>query len=592
MVRCEVGMFPPRRASTLCGFSHAGCERQTFFALPLLGGSNSLDALTLVLVALGYSRACRSDCLFVSLRQRLASLGSPNLSLAAPISRSSFASGLPNARQADNIDAASVSSAVFPRRGRGGPISKGTHMKNSEQWLRLAIKVAQSYEDGTRSPRTDNIDRSIMAQCVKVLLAGRPLSQKQRDSFVESVRLRVGGQYLTREFPETAMLTARQRQTALKNDGNILTDLIACFPQAFDTDALACGTGRSNTRGIAGGTSSARDQDVHSSYPTRNADAASLLPSCGKWSGNFNGASSLAFSTERNLTERNDTERMAEMDLRSTRRSLGLAPRVPVVSPADEVALATPPEHPGSPAGSPVVSELRSAKDVAAHLSSRERRAAPSTAAAREPEAEHPQDATWPWFPGADCQFEESKAEPADKEHQEATWTGSGAEPARSFADEITPGIDAFNGLKLEASLWVNGGKLSGEIKANGETYHVNFLSYTRCEELMGRSHCASENPINHAWLTHHIWQNLGRGYRDRQSPIMGKADYAERFAVSGLYGNRRCEGRPVPRVMARACWEGEQLTAVEVYNGVELFRREMRPFRSNNPMAPAYKHA
>lgn len=61
MERCEVGMFPPRTAGTLCGFNHAGCERQTFFALPLLGGSDTLDAL--VLVALGYSRACRSDCL-------------------------------------------------------------------------------------------------------------------------------------------------------------------------------------------------------------------------------------------------------------------------------------------------------------------------------------------------------------------------------------------------------------------------------------------------------------------------------------------------------------------------------------------------
>lgn len=82
-------------------------------------------------------------------------------------------------------------------------------MKNSEQWLKLAVKVAQSYGNGTRSPRTDNIDRNMMAKCVKVLLDRRPLSQRQRDSFVESVRLRVGGPYLTREFPQTVVLTAR-----------------------------------------------------------------------------------------------------------------------------------------------------------------------------------------------------------------------------------------------------------------------------------------------------------------------------------------------------------------------------------------------
>lgn len=465
-------------------------------------------------------------------------------------------------------------------------------MKKSEQWLKLALKVAQSYGDGTRSARTDNIDRSIMAQCVKALLTGRPLSQRQRDSFVESVRIRVGGQYLTREFPKTAMLSARQCQTARKNDGNILVDLIASFPQAFDPKLMAHGTDRYANNGVATGMSSARDHDVGSSSPTCAQDVAILLPTCGERREKANCLSDLASSTEQNTTKRNETERMAEIDLRSIRRSLGLAPHVPVASPADEVALATPPERPGSPVGSPVVCELRSVGDGASQLALGERNAAPSAGAAAELRPNHPQVASRPSSASTGHQFECGGTGHADEGHQEPIARKNAEKPAKNLADEITPGLDVPSGMQLEASVWTNNNEVTGEIKVNGEAYQVNFSSYSRCEELMSRSHSNGENTINAAWLGHHMWQSLGRSYRSRQSHIVGKADHAERFAVSGLYGNRKCEGRPVPRVMARACWEAEQLTAIEIYNGTEVFRRDMRPFRSSNPKAPSYKHA
>lgn len=463
-------------------------------------------------------------------------------------------------------------------------------MSNSEQWLRLAIKVAQSYGDGTRSPRTDNIDRSIMAQCVKVLLAGRPLSQKQRYSFVESVRLRVGGQYLTREFPETAMLTARQRQTALKNDGNILTDLIASFPQAFDTDVLACGTGRSNTCGFAVGMSSARDQGVHSSYPTRISDVVSLLPTCGKWSGNVNGANILASSTERNLTERNDTERMAEMDLRSTRRSLGLAPRVPVVSPADEVALATPPEHPGSPAGSPAVSVLRSAEDVAAHMSFREKMmalgVAPPGNQSNEPAVGERPTGTRTYGDLSEAEL----AELARAAQEELRGHAALEKSPTELIGEIKPGLEVRGKMQIEAALWLKDQTLSGEITINGQKFQVKFETYTRCE---GRMYVGQkEHPMEHAWLSKHMWSSVGEPYRRRESGIIGKSERDERFAVSGLYKDWGCKGLPMPRMMVRTCWDDGELSALELYNGTEIVRQTMRANHGRSEKSPDYKHA
>ena len=75
-----MGTCPLRTNSPLYRFSRACCQRQTFLALPLFGGFDGRDALTLVLLALSYSRACRSDGLFVGHGQRLAPLGSTNLS--------------------------------------------------------------------------------------------------------------------------------------------------------------------------------------------------------------------------------------------------------------------------------------------------------------------------------------------------------------------------------------------------------------------------------------------------------------------------------------------------------------------------------
>lgn len=463
-------------------------------------------------------------------------------------------------------------------------------MKKSEQWVRLALKVAQSYGDGTRSARTDNIDRSIMAQCVKVLLAGRPLSQRQRNSFVESVRLRVGGQYLTREFPEIAMLTARQRQTALKNDGNILTDLIASFPQAFDTDVLADGTDKPASCGIAVGMSSARDQDVHSSYPTRIADAVSLLPTCGKWSGNINGASSLASSTERNLTERNETERMTEMDLRSTRRPVGLATRVPVASPADEVALATPPEHTGSPVGSPVVSSLRSAEDVAAHMSFREGMTALGVAPPRnqsdEPAAGRRSTTTRTYGDLSKAEL----AELAREAQQELRSLAPLDESAKEFTGEIKPGLEVRGKMQIEAALWLRDETLSGEITINGQKFYVNCDTYTQCENRMYLGQ--KEHPMEHAWLSAHMWSSLGMPYRKRASGIIGKMEQDERFAVSGLYKEWGCKGSPMPRIMARTCWDNGELNAIELHNGTEIVRQKMRANHGRSGRSPDYKHA
>ncbi|CAO4135355.1 hypothetical protein [Methylorubrum extorquens] len=465
-------------------------------------------------------------------------------------------------------------------------------MKNSEQWLKLAVKVAQSYGDGTRSQRTDNIDRNMMAKCVKVLLDRRPLSQRQRDSFVESVRLRVGGPYLKREFPQIVVLTARQRQTAINNTGNTLSELLDYFPQAFDIGSPDPGGSGAAKPSIVAGMSPAREQDVRSSFPICAQDAIDLLPTCGERRDKLCGYIDLASVTERNTTERNDTERMAEMDLPSIRRSLGLAPRVPVASPADEVALATPPEHPGSPVGSPVVCELRSAGDGASQLALRERSAAPSAAAASDLAPEHSQVTEWPTSSSTKNQCKYGRTGQADETCYEPIGIGKADRAPLNVASEITPGLDVPNGMQLEVSVWTNNNEVTGEIKISGEAYQVNFSSYSRCEELMSRSHSNGENTINAAWLGRHMWENLGRSYRDRQSHIVGRADHAERFAVSGLYGNRRCEGRPVQRVMVRACWEGDNLAAIEVFNGTEVFRRKMKPFRSSNPKAPAYKHA
>ncbi|MHB2206611.1 hypothetical protein [Methylobacterium sp. CM6257] len=463
-------------------------------------------------------------------------------------------------------------------------------MKNSEQWLKLAVKVAQSYGDGTRSPRTNNIDCSIMAQCVKVLLAGRPLSPKQRDSFVESVRTRVGGQYVTREFPPMAMLTARQRQTALKNEGNILTDLIASFPQAFDADALALGAGQSVTRGITVGMSSARDHDVHSSYPIPISHAVSLLPTCGEWSGDVNGVNSLASSTERNTTERNNTERMTEMDLRSTRRSLGLAPRVPVASPADEVALATPPEHPGSPVGSPVVSVLRSAGEVAAHMSFRERMMALGVAPPRR-QGNETAVGERPTSSRAYGDLSEAElAELARVAQQELRGHEALDESPKEFTGEIKPGLEVSGRMQIEAALWLKDENLSGEITINGQKFQVNFETYTRCESKMYLD--KEYHPAEHAWLSKHMWASVGAPYRRKASGIIGKLERDERFAVSGLYKDWGCKGSPMPRIMARTCWDNGELSALELHNGTGMVLQKMRVNHRRGGKSPDYKHA
>jgi hypothetical protein len=463
-------------------------------------------------------------------------------------------------------------------------------MKNTEQWLKLALKVAQSYGDGTRSARTDSIDRSIMAKCVRVLLSGRALSPKQRNSFIDSVRLRVDGQYVDREFPERVMLTPRQRQSALRDAGNILTELAACYDRAVDSNTQTPGSTSLVASTVVDSMSLPSEQAVHDSYPACSVHAARLLPTCDERSEKLCGTSALTSLTELNTTEQNGTELPSGMDLRSIRRSLGLSSHGLVASPADEVALVTPPEHPGSPAGSPVVSALRSTGELATHLSSREKMSAPSALPLAMGSSERMQGASITSPRSISRQFEEGRAEPAPENQLALLQAQNKAEPSKALNTEIAPGLDTSRDLEIEVSLWVKDSSLSGELKVGGETYHVNFETYTSCEARMSQSHTRDESPINHDWLSKHMWQTLGRGYRSRQSSVIGKADDADRFAVSGLYSNRKYTGRPLLRVMACACWEDNQLKAIELHNGTDVVSKKMRAYSGSNPKAPSYK--
>lgn len=86
----------------------------------------------------------------------------------------------------------------------------------SPRWLALAVQVLEATTDSYRSLHSNNTTASITADCIKTLLAGVPLSDKQANALVANIRARVPGRNnFTWEGP--IQLTKKQLADAQKN---------------------------------------------------------------------------------------------------------------------------------------------------------------------------------------------------------------------------------------------------------------------------------------------------------------------------------------------------------------------------------------
>lgn len=458
-------------------------------------------------------------------------------------------------------------------------------MANSEQWLKLAHKVALSYKDETRSNWTSNTDRGVMIGCINNLLAGKSLSAAQQDAFLRSIRMRVGGQYAERAFPEEVRLTRDQLVRAKKNHANILSQLAT----AFEYDFVAGVNLRQYHGKVATDITPTCDTVATNLRQGCDKVATNLLPSCDNWSRNVNVLNGIGFSTERNDTKRNETERLVQEDLSSVRASLGLAPHKPLASPSDEVAL-TPPKQSGSPIGSPVaLSHLSSdGSGLSPSRSFREAMEAmgvrPSAGSAQREDKTGAQGER-----GYSDMTEQERADLAEQAQALLDQLGYMSEQPKAYTGQIDDGIRLRGKAKIECSLWDSNNRITGEVVIGNDIYYVDFEGYDAYEERVFTRHADSK--MNKHWLSRYMWHEVGRHYRAIIAPFAHQNGNTVKFAMSALYSDRDCNLVTGQRVAVRAYWKGDTLDAIELYNGTNKQTQKVRVNDKRSARSPAYKH-
>jgi hypothetical protein len=458
-------------------------------------------------------------------------------------------------------------------------------MSNSEQWLKLTLKVAVSYRDETRGNFTNSTDRNVMIRCINTLLSGKTLSDAQQDAFVRSIRMRVGGQYADRFFPVDVRLTRDQLINAKSNRAGILTKLTVAYEYDFERGINLRATYDKVTTELP----PTYDQLTTDFLPTYDKVTTNLLPTYDKNAENINVLSGLVSLTERNETKRNETEQQVQENLSSVRNRMGLVARSSLASPSDEVAL-TPPKQSGSPGGSPVAfsHSPSGGQQVLSHLSHEELfraiGAKPNAGSAQRlgnvnPAGERDYNLS-----------EDERAEVAALAQEVLAQRGYVPEQPKKFTGEIADGIRMVGKNKIQCSLWEIGGTISGEVIIGLEKFYVRFEAYHDFEKKVHGRH--STSLMDQHWLRDYMWHEVGGPLRKSMSTYMHQDGLNITQAISALYSDRDCKLLAKHRVAVRAYWSGQSLEAIEFYNGTNKQMQKVRVNERRSAGSPSYKEA
>lgn len=423
--------------------------------------------------------------------------------------------------------------------------------KRNPQWLTLIDKVADTWNDNFRSERSNRKDQQVMIGCLDRLLAGKALSENQKKAFMQSIRLRVSGDYVDFQWEGHIMLTRHQRTHAKRNGVE---------------DAIRAKTAAPNSPEKA--ELDQRSFSIKSAADKRNFSETSA--DCG--------ANALLISASTALTERYDTKRN---DTYCWASPIGT-----MASPSD---VDGPSSHQQACDGSsslathalatPVISggELRS-------LASREK--VEVNAASEENAA--------PQILG--CTIEEDltllqrrameaaiAAGQAQFEQQEVPTGPSIAE----LLGHVKPGLVSTK--ELHVSLWRSEDKMTGAIKVDGVTYQLMFRNWGLVEEQMTT---AARDTLDGKWWNHHVYEvndDLVEAHRAERSR---NRETWVRFGISPLYRDRYCREVAMHRVVLRCAWdEHNQPLGIIITNGCEPEIEVMvKPFAGKAERSPTHK--